>query len=385
MWILKLEDAISCSGCGHAIFDGEPCFASVPAQMPERERREDYPHFHLNCPGCASDISCYEAHASNRSTYVSRGKRECVYCGHSIHAGDHAIRDVRYFLEYGGGNQKKVGSAFQAFMDSRANPPVRFQNLSAAVRMKFKRAGLGGKRGIRTDAQAELFLNSSVPAPVRNLGEESVRSFTKGKQASHIESVANAPHKAKSAGNIVWESAKSNLRRGSNNMTKSELIGANIKNGAQAGKIVAKGVATSAGRAGAISAVIELPVSAVENGIHVAKGGKNVKEAARDVAADTVKAGGGGGIFAGGLTFAAALGAGAAIAAAAPTATVVGAGVFGASTLLRVRRAMKDARIGRESLYFHSGCAECDTVHTCHEIFAAHIALYTLDDLLKDA
>ena len=384
MWVLKLEDEISCSGCDHAIFDGELCFASIPAQIPKGERRDDYPHFHLSCPGCVSDISCYQAYASKRPSFVFRGRRECVYCSHSIHSRDLAIRDVRYFLEYGGGNQKKVGSAFQAFMDGRANSPARFQNLSAASRVKFKEAGLGGKRGIRTEAQAEQFLNSSVPAPVRNLGEGAIRSFTKGRHASHVESVANAPSKAKSPGNVVWESAKSNIRRGSNNMTKPELIGASLKNGAQATKIVAKGVAMRAGRAGAISAALELPISAVENGIHVARGGKNFKEAARDVAADTAKAGVVGGIFAGGLTFAAALGAGAAIAAAAPVATAVGTGVFGASTILRIRRAMKDARVGRESLYFHAGCSECDTVHTCHELFAAQVALYALDSLLKD-
>ena len=384
MWVLKLEDAISCSGCDHAIFGGELCFASIPAQMPKGERRENYPHFHLNCPGCVSDISCYEAYASTRPPFESRGKRECVYCRHLIQSGDYAIRDDRYFLEYGGGNQQKAGSAFHAFMNSRTDPTAMFQNLSAASRTKFKGAGLGGKRGIRTDAQAEQFFISSIPAPVRKLGEGGARSFTKGRHASHIESVANAPGKVKSPGNIVWESAKSNLRRGSDNMTKLELIGANLKNGAQATKIVAKGVAARAGRAGAISAALELPISAVENGIHVARGGKDFKEAARDVVADTAKAGVVGGIFAGGLTFASALGAGAAIAVSAPVATAVGTGVFGASTLLRIKRATKDARVGRESLYFHAGCSECDTVHTCYELFAAQVALYALNRLLKD-
>ncbi len=385
MWVLKLEDAISCGGCNHAIFDGELCFASVPAQLPKGERRKDYPHFHLDCPGCVSDISCYQAYASIHTSFASRGRRECVYCRHSIQPGDNAVRDDRYFLEYGGGNQQKAGSAFHAFMNNRVDPTAKFQNLSASSRMKFKTAGLGGKRGIRTNAQAEQFFNSSIPAPVRNLGEGAARNFTKGRHASHIESVASAPAKAKSAGNVMWESAKSNLRRGGDNMTRPELIGAKIKNGAHATKIVSKGVVTSAGRAGAISAALELPISAAENGIHVARGGKNFKEAARDVAADTAKAGVAGGVVAGGITFAAALGAGAAIAAAAPVATAVGTGVFGASTILRIRRAMKDARIGHEDLYFHAGCAECDTVHTCHELFTAHVALYALDDLLKDA
>ena len=267
-------------------------------------------------------------------------------------------------------------------MDNRTDPTARFQNLSVASKMKFKLAGLGGKRGIRTEAQAEQVFNSSIPAPVRNLG--AWRSFTKGKHASHIESVANAPGKAKNPGNIVWESAKSNLRRGPNNMTKFELTGANIKNVAQATKIVAKSVVTSAGRAGAISAALELPISAVENGIHVARGRKNIKEASLNVAADTAKAGVAGGVMASGLTAAAALGAGAAMAASAPVATAVGTGVFGTSTFLRIRRAMKDARVGRESLYFHSGCPECDTVHTCYELFAAQVALYALDSLLKD-
>ena len=307
-----------------------------------------------------------------------------MYCGHSIQTGDNIIRDDRYFLEYGGGNQQKAGSAFHTFMNNRVDPTAKFQNLSASSRMKFKTAGLGGKRGIRTDAQAEQFFNSSIPAPVRNLGEGAARSFTKGKHASHIESVASAPAKAKSAGNVMWESAKSNLRRGADNMSRPELVGAKIKNGAHATKIVSKGVATSAGRAGVVSAALELPISAAENGIYAVRGSKSIKEAALDTVSDTAKAGFLGGIVAGGITFAAALGAGAAIAAAAPVATAVGTGVFGASTILRIRRTMKEARVGQESLYFHAGCAKCDTVHTCYELFTAHVALYALDDLLKD-
>ncbi len=383
MWVMTLDEAISCTRCNHAIFEGEPCFSSVPAQIPEGVRREKYPHFHVNCPGCASETSCYETYASSRPTFAMRGKPECAYCGHSIPSGHRAVRDDRYFLEYGGGRQRRSRSAFQAIINRRTDSTAGFQNISRNLAGKFRRAGLGGKRGIRNNIEAEQFYNSSIPVPVRNLGEGAVRSFTKGKQASHIESVANAPGKAKISGNTIWESAGKNIRRGSKNMTKPELIGANIKNAAQTAGIVAKGAAVSGARGGAISALIELPVSAAENVILAAKGGKSVTDAARDTAADTAKAGVAGGVVAGGLYTAAALGAGTTIAAVAPVAAVVGTGVFGVSTYLRVRRAMKDARVGWESLCFHAECTDCDADHICYQLFVAEMGLYALDNALK--
>ena len=217
---------------------------------------------------------------------------------------------------------------------------VRFNELSAGLRWKFRLAGLGNGRGIRTPAQAEQFYLRSVPASVRNLGEKAVEQFLKGKQASHVESVANAPGKAKTLGNTVWEYSKNNTQRGSRNMTRAQQLGVSIRNGAHAAGLVAKSAAVNAARGVALAAVLEAPVSVAENAIHVMKGKKAKEDAAKDVAKDVGKAGVAGGVVAGGITVVAAMGAGPMMTVAAPIVGTVGLGVFAFSSAWRIRRAI---------------------------------------------
>ena len=60
---------------------------------------------------------------------------------------------------------------------------------------------------MRTPYEAEQMFRRTVPAPVRNMGPRAVSDYVKDKHGSHIKSVSNAPGKAKSIDNFIWESA----------------------------------------------------------------------------------------------------------------------------------------------------------------------------------
>lgn len=75
----------------------------------------------------------------------------------------------------------------------RGVPSGSFADLSRRLQQKLKDAGPGDEYGSRTATKARAFYHDSVPDSVRNLGEDSVRRYLAGKDASHIVSKENAP------------------------------------------------------------------------------------------------------------------------------------------------------------------------------------------------
>ena len=228
-------------------------------------------------------IACYECEATRLSNQIrvvshalfpAQETVECAWCASPIAAGDEVLR-ISVLLEDAEPPdevERRTGEGLAAVMDISVPRGARFGDLGLKMKSKLRWAGLGNGRGIRTSHEAEQFLRDSVPGPVRNMGPKAVEEFVKGKDASHIESVANASGKAKSAGNIVWESLKRNRRRGPSNMSRLDQLVARARNGADAAGIVAKRMATGAARGAALAAVIEAPVTIAENTIHAAKG-----------------------------------------------------------------------------------------------------------------
>ena len=200
--------------------------------------------------------------------------------------------------------------------------------------------------------------------------------YTRGKTASHIESFANAPGKAKSATNIVLESAKSNANRGSRNMTRFELFGLKAKNAVDASRIVGRQMAGGAARGAAWAALFEAPISAAVNGIHYGKGRKSGEEAVKSVAADTAKAGITGAAVGGGMVIVVAAGGGVILAPIALPLAIVGGSIFAVSSAFRIGRALVDEpkddgglEAAWAALAFHVECVECDTGELCHDAF----------------
>lgn len=98
-----------------------------------------------------------------------------------------------------------------------------FGEFPLTLKVKFASAGL--REAWRTIPAAGDFYGASVPQVVQNFGKDAVVEFLKGKHASHIKSVHNHLSLAMENGNIVWEAAKYNLKRGSADMTGANSPG----------------------------------------------------------------------------------------------------------------------------------------------------------------
>ncbi|MCY4575847.1 MAG: hypothetical protein OXC55_04505 [Chloroflexi bacterium] len=332
----------------------------------------------------------------------------CGYCDHPFLAGQPILTET--FLVVGEDEQSLAASPDHDFNDSTEQRPRRlktvrqttemiatvaarggniigaagraipkgvsgkFTGLPTNLQRRMMRAGLGKTRGIRNAAEAAEFYTQSVPRSVRNLGE--VSAFLKGKTASHIESVANAPSKAGLSSNIIWERAASNIKRGSDNIRRLELRWIKTRNLVDASGIVAKRMAGGAAKGAIWSAVLEAPVSVAENLVHVKKGRESGTEATRQVVADTTKAGAAGAAVGGAMVLVVAMGGGTILAPIALPLTAAGLGVYAISSTLRIRRAMSDEHedvaetdAAWVDLAFHVECPECDSGELCHDAF----------------
>ena len=380
MWHVTVDQQLTCTGCGHEIQKGERCLSDLPEQLPKGIDREDYRHFHFRPIPSKTDgafRSCYHIFAATQEVELAEEKRVCVECGVAVVEGDHIFHDRFYVWRSDAGheNSNELSQGLASILKSNRDTSTSFTQLSSRMIRKFVRAGLGNGRGSRTVREAEQFFRASVPGPVRNLGEAAVKQFTKDKEASHIQAVANAPGKAKDSQNIVWEFAGDHIGRGSRDMTRLELFSAQAKNAAHASGIVGRTAALNAGRGAGWGALFELPVSIAENIICVSKDKKTHKKAVKDAAKSTLAAGVTSGAIAAGITGAVALGAGPALAAAAPVLVPVSIGVFAVSTGSRILRAWRSGLV-RVDICFHSGC---------YGAFADRVSSYPVDDLPVNA
>ena len=214
---------------------------------------------------------------------------------------------------------------------------VSYADLSSSLQAKFKTAGLGGERGVRNVAEAQSFYDSSIPASVRIRGEDAVREWLAGKDASHIRSYENAPQHVKSDSNFLWENASANRARGAEDMTGLEQIQINLSGGFES---FASTAAEIMPQAAMYAAAIEGGISIIENGIYVYRGQKDVSTALQDVAKNTAKSAVIGLVAGGVVAGVSAAGAAPVIAAAAPALGVIGGALLVYSASKRIHTAL---------------------------------------------
>ena len=214
---------------------------------------------------------------------------------------------------------------------------VSYAELSSSLQTKFKAAGLGGERGVRNAAEAQSFYESSVPDSVKIRGEDAVREWLDGKDASHIESFEKAPELVKSDSNFLWENAPANRARGAEDMTGLEQIQINLSGGFQSFAATAAEIVP---QATLYAAAIEGSISIIENGIYVYRGQKDVSTALQDIAKSTAKSAVIGLIAGTAISGAVTLGAAPVIAAAAPALAVVGGALLVYSASKRIHTAL---------------------------------------------
>lgn len=199
---------------------------------------------------------------------------------------------------------------------------VSYADLSAQLQNKFTSAGLrGGPKHWRAPEGASGFYDASIPDAVKMLGEDGVREFLDGKNASHIKSVANSPDLARTDSNMLWENIDANRARGSADMSAFEQLNVRLDNGFDAFRLAAVKIVP---RAVFYAIVIEASVSIVENGIYVYRGKKDARAALQDTSLNVAKSAVVGALAGTTLAGAVALGAAPVLAPAAPALGVIG-------------------------------------------------------------
>ena len=392
MYFRASEEESVCSFCDHPIAAGSLCLSLAPITEQDVETAEpaEFAVLHLECDDCESGESCFVSYASQQSPTEAHQDGVCAYCEHRIEAGQPILSEMILAIAEeteaeqtpqakAGARIDKPGQGLATMRFFRNLASTRFRDLPLHFQRRFQRMGLGNGRGLRTPGQARALHQQVVPGPIRRLGM--TEEYLRGKTASHIKSVANAPGKAKSPTNIVMESAKANASRGSRNMNRLELLSIKAGNAVDASRIVGRAVAGGAARGAAWAALFEAPISAAVNGIHYGKGRKSREEAVKSVAADTAKAGITGAAVGGGMVIVVAAGGGAILAPIALPLAIVGGSIFAVSSAFRIGRALSDEpkddgglEAAWAALAFHVECVECDTGELCHDAFLRDVA-----------
>ena len=143
-------------------------------------------------------------------------------------------------------------------------------------------------RARRGDFSAEA-LYDLIPNGVKTK-TESVVEFLGIRDLSHIESAKNAPSLESEITNVIFERKPWNRARGSDNMTGLELARApDWITSPTAMTQGAKATTVAAARGAIIGALVELPVTAVENFLLVKGNGRTLGQASKQVIKDVGK------------------------------------------------------------------------------------------------
>ena len=228
-------------------------------------------------------------------------------------------------------NLKRVERTIRATVVGNLNAatPCMLKDLSIVAKSLANRAG-----GITPD---KLF--NQIPVGVR-LTEESIVEFLKIHDVSHRISIKNAPTKAGDINNIIFEIASRNRARGSKNMTWTEFQSARLNNTVASIKCGFKTAAGTAAKGALFGALLELPITTIENILHVKNNRKSVENARIDAAKDIGISAGLAGATAAGFTGLSLLGV--TLGPVVIPLTVVGGAVYTWSATDRIWKALGD-------------------------------------------
>ena len=380
MWPMIAEPGLRCEECRHNILPGRLCLSELPEEMPPGVSRSDFRNYCIGCPECwrRGLHACYVRYLEDGN---SKGRTHrslpCARCGMRIRSGDRAGTEAYYdwpeVLENGEGitGKRKTGTSKAGTTAAAASintlvrgvPLGSFADLSDSLQQKFATAGLGGNRGAW--AAPDAVYRDTIPYPIRNLGEDAIRSFTEGKDLSHRISVSSSPESARDPGNIAgWENSGLNRSRGAEIMTAMEEFRLHGTNAFHATGIVFRECLGAAATTALFAALLESPISVIENAIHYQKGRKTGEEAIKE-AATTIKNRAATGAVVGfavkaamALTPAAPL-----VVTIAPVLMPVGMTLYAYTAIKRISRALDDGLpLDRINTYFCSP--------RCHMTFA---------------
>ena len=176
-----------------------------------------------------------------------------------------------------------------------------------------------------------------IPTGVKS-AEKSTIKFLKTRHVSHRVSIKNDPTKAGDITNVIFEEASKNLKRGSKNMTWREFQSARLNNTITGIKCGFKTTIGTAAKGALFGALLELPITIVENTLHVKNNRKSVRDARIDVAKDIGISAGFAGVTAAGFTGLSLLGV--TLGPAAIPLAIVGGAAYTSSAADRIWRAL---------------------------------------------
>ena len=207
--------------------------------------------------------------------------------------------------------------------------PCMLKDLPAVTKSLANRAG--------SIAPDKLF--NQIPLGVR-LTEKSILDFLKNHDVSHRISIKNNPTKAGDINNVIFEAASKNRARGSKNMSWGEFQRIRFDNTVTSIKCGFKTAAGSAAKGALFGALLEVPVTTIENLLHVKNNRKSVKNARIDAAKDIGISAGFAGATAAGFTGLSLLGV--TLGPVIIPLTIVGGAVYTWSATDRIWKALDD-------------------------------------------
>ena len=207
-------------------------------------------------------------------------------------------------------------------------------------------------------------LYKRIPAGVK-LREKDIVEFIK-REVSHIKSIKNNPAKAGDVNNIVFEIARKNRARGSRNMSRAEFQSARLNNTITGIKCGFKTAVGTAAKGALFGALLELPITVVENTLHVKNNRKSVGDARIDVAKDIGISAGFAGVTAAGFTGLSLLGV--TLGPAVIPLTIVGGAVYIWSAADRIWRALDGTTLDKINSEQYETVADLITAREQEEI-----------------
>lgn len=208
-----------------------------------------------------------------------------------------------------------------------AATPYALKDLPTVAKSLANRAG-----DIHPDQLFDL-----IPTGVK-LSKKSTIEFVETHHVSHLISRKNDPTKASDITNVIFEKGSKNLERGSKNMTRKEFQSARLDNTITGIKCGFKTAVGAAAKGALFGALLELPITVVENTLHVKNNRKSVGDARMDVAKDIGTSAGFAGVTAAGFTGLSLLGV--TLGPAVMPLTIVGGAVYIWSAADRIWRAL---------------------------------------------
>ena len=220
--------------------------------------------------------------------------------------------------------QHTISVAHASIARIRAEAIARGLGEMPEVTAKLSQRASGANQRTTTGWVTERDLFPKIPGGVRWAGERTALEYLDNHHLSHVLSAKRHPELAADPTNLVFEPPKWNLARGSSDMGLLDKMRVHLHNaGASlaAGRVV---MLTTMAKGGTIGALVELPVAATVETLHVVNERKTPEEAMRDAAKAVGIVGLAGGATAGTLTAASALGLTASAPVLVPLAVVGG-------------------------------------------------------------